>query len=467
MNATMYDIAILFFTYSFFAWFAETTVATIKINHNQTTSLRQSKAFTIKDFKNRGFASGPFCFIYGFTAILLTIFLQELRNDLFFLFLGSMVIATVIEWLTGKILERMKQQKWWDYSSKRWNFDGYICLQYSLLWGILGSLSVRYGNGLILSLYHILPTSIEKVIVLGLAVVGFIDFAGSFMSIYHMEEKLPRLFGWNQKLQQWTFRFATALSQRIENRIGQSYPSIVHERSEKVQEKGCSLTQLFWLFFIGALLGDLVETLFCRITMGVWMSRSSLVWGPFSVVWGLAIALITALLYRDKDKAQHHIFWIGTFLGGAYEYICSVFTELVFGKVFWDYSAMPFNLGGRINLLYCFFWGIAAVVWMKGLYPKLSHFIDVLLYKFSSLMSMRPGRQQNIQDTRSQRKNERLLTGIFVIFMIFNICVSMLALIRYDTRSKGQAAVYKWEQLMDNYFHDAKMEQIYPNAKQQ
>ena len=45
------------------------------------------------------------------------------------------------------------------------------------------------------------------------------------------------------------------------------------------------------------------------------------------------------------------------FLGGAYEYLCSVFTELVFGKVFWDYSWMPFNLGGRINLLYCFFWG--------------------------------------------------------------------------------------------------------------
>ena len=66
----------------------------------------------------------------------------------------------------------------------------------------------------------------------------------------------------------------------------------------------------------------------------------------------------------------------GTFLGGAYEYLCSVFTELVFGKVFWDYSWMPFNLGGRINLLYCFFWGIAAVVWFKILYPKISGWIE-------------------------------------------------------------------------------------------
>ena len=59
----------------------------------------------------------------------------------------------------------------------------------------------------------------------------------------------------------------------------------------------------------------------------------------------------------------------GTLLGGLYEYLCSVFTELAFGTVFWDYSAIPFNLGGRINLLYCFFWGFAAVAWFKGLYP--------------------------------------------------------------------------------------------------
>ena len=88
-----------------------------------------------------------------------------------------------------------------------------------------------------------------------------------------------------------------------------------------------------------------------------WMSRSSVVSESFSIVWGLAIALVTALLYKYKDRSDSFLFGMGTFLGGAYEYLCSVFTELVFGKVFWDYSAIPFNLGGRINLLYCFFLG--------------------------------------------------------------------------------------------------------------
>ena len=63
-----------------------------------------------------------------------------------------------------------------------------------------------------------------------------------------------------------------------------------------------------------------------------------------------------------RDHSDGFVFAFGTLIGGAYEYICSVFTEIVFGKIFWDYRGLPFNLGGRINLLYCFFWGIATVV---------------------------------------------------------------------------------------------------------
>ena len=136
--------------------------------------------------------------------------------------------------------------------------------------------------------------------------------------------------------------------------------------------RGCGFFKLASLFILGAFLGDIVETVFCLATTGRLMSRSSLVFGPFSIVWGLACALLTWILYRYRDKSDRYIFVFGTILGGAYEYVCSVFTEMVFGTVFWDYSEIPFNLGGRINLLYCFFWVIAAVVWMKGVYPFLS-----------------------------------------------------------------------------------------------
>ena len=118
-----------------------------------------------------------------------------------------------------------------------------------------------------------------------------------------------------------------------------------------------------------------------------------------------------------------------------------MFTELVFGKVFWDYSNIPFNLGGRINLLYCFFWGIAAVVWIKTLYPHLARWIEILL-----------------------KKTRWALTGAAVLFLAVNLCVSVLALVRYDTRADGKKAEAKWEQSMDTYFDDDRMERIYPNA---
>ena len=185
MDFTCYELTMLFFAYSFLAWLGETVVATIKV----------------RNFRNRGFLSGPFCFLYGFTAVLFTVFLQDLRKDAFFLFAGSMAVATAVQWFAGKTLERIKRKKWWDYSNKRWNFDGYICLQYSLLWGLLGLLAVRYGNAILLGLYEMMPDVARKVTVWGLVAVGFIDFAGTLLAVYHIEEKLPRLLGWNHRLQ--------------------------------------------------------------------------------------------------------------------------------------------------------------------------------------------------------------------------------------------------------------------------
>ena len=172
------------------------------------------------------------------------------------------------------------------------------------------------------------------------------------------------------------------------------------------------------------------------------MSRSSLVWGPFSIVWGLALALVTLLLYKYKDHSDSFLFMMGTLLGGGYEYLCSVFTEIFFGKVFWDYSELPFNLGGRINLLYCFFWGIAAVIWFKKVYPVLSAWIEKI--------PVLPG---------------KIITWMLTVFMFVNIIVSSMALVRYDQRAKGietENTVLEW---IDTHFDDDRMKQIYPKAK--
>ena len=171
------------------------------------------------------------------------------------------------------------------------------------------------------------------------------------------------------------------------------------------------------------------------------MSRSSVVYGPFSVVWGLGVVVLTMMLHKYKDRDDRYIFLFGTVVGGAYEYICSVFTEIAFGTVFWDYSKLPFNLGGRINLLYCFFWGLAAVIWIKILYPRISGLIE-----------------------RVPVKAGKLLSWCMIVFMTVNIVISAMALARYSDRQTGREAANSIDYFLDDHFPDKRMEWIYPNA---
>lgn len=429
MYYTMYELAWLFFAYSFLGWILETIVGTINR----------------KRFVNRGFVSGPICLVYGIAAVIMNVFLWELLDNLPALFLGCSIVATVIEWLAGKTLERLNQKKWWDYSGKKWNFDGYICLFYSLLWGVLGVAALKVANPVLVSVYQLLPGVAGKILIWGFLSVTALDMAVSMAAVFHVKQTVPRVSRWHRKLAVWTRGFGLWIVDKVSGRMSKAYPAVM-ENAKAVEKEGrfaegCGFYKLFWLFFLGSFLGDIVETIFCRITMGQWISRSSLVWGPFSIVWGLALVIATALMYKDKDKPDRHIFMVGTLLGGAYEYICSVFTEIVFGKVFWDYSGIPFNLGGRINLLYCFFWGIAAVVWIKILYPPLSRLIEKI-----------------------PKKVGVLLTWILAAFMAVNMIVSAGALIRYDSRGKGIPAQSGWERYMDAHFGDEVMNRIYPKA---
>lgn len=425
-----YEMLWLFFIYSFSGWILETVSA----------ALRQ------KQFVNRGLVNAPFCVIYGFTAMIVTIFCGELHG--FWLFAYGMIIATVIEWTAGHWIERFYHEKWWDYSKIKGNLDGYICLPMSVFWGILCVVVKNWGNPFLVNLYSWIPGILGQIIVWILSGVLIIDIAATLFILAGRSRRIEQWKG----VDSWLTGISSGLGRRIygliDRRLRRAYPD-AREKAEKdsaevksnVFAYGCSFYKIIWLFVIGAFLGDIVETLYCRATAGVWMSRSSVVWGPFSLVWGIAIAVATLLLHRYKDRSDHFIFIAGTCLGGAYEYICSVFTELMFGKVFWNYSEIPFNLGGRINLLYCFFWGIAAVIWIKGLYPIMSSWIE-----------------------RIPVKAGKILSWIILVFFCCNIVVSGLALIRSDQRAKGVPAEHTWQNIMDEQYDDTRLKEIYPNA---
>ena len=127
----------LFFFYSFIGWCIE--VCSAAVQHRK--------------FVNRGFVAGPLCPIYGFGAMLFEIFLPELTEYPFFLFLGGFVLSSLLEYSTGMFFEKVYKKKLWDYSRFRYNVGGYICLPFSLLWGALSVVTVMFADPLLCGLF--------------------------------------------------------------------------------------------------------------------------------------------------------------------------------------------------------------------------------------------------------------------------------------------------------------------------
>lgn len=444
MTYTLTDLVWLFFIYSFIGWCIEVLYAAVRR----------------RQFVNRGFVNSPLCPIYGFGAVLYAVFLQELTGNLFFLFLGGTVLATVLEYSIGMLMEKIFHKKLWDYSKIRHNIGGYVCLRYSLLWGLLSIVTLLFTNSFFCGILNMLPHLIAVIILWAAVILLLLDFMTSAMAVLGMKITVKRLSNLSDGIQHTSKLLENRLTAGVQKRMVKSFPGITREELENsIRERnakkksstfaeGCSFYKLTALFFIGAFLGDITETIFCLITTGRLMSRSSVVYGPFSIVWGLGCSFLTLFLYRYRDKNDRYIFLAGTLLGGAYEYICSVFTELVFGTVFWDYSGFAFNLGGRINLLYCFFWGIAAVVWLKIIYPLMSRWIEKIPKRFGTVFF-----------------------NIMIIFMLINIAISSLALSRYTERHTAipsestETEKSPLDDFFDRHFDDERIEKIYPNAK--
>lgn len=204
---------------------------------------------------------------------------------------------------------------------------------------------------------------------------------------------------------------------------------------------GLNFYKLFWVFFIACFLGVVLETVFCWVTSGHLTNRTGLVYGPFNLVYGFGAVLMTVCLRRFAQKRDLDIFLAGMALGGAYEYACSWLQEKVFGTISWDYSQMPFNLGGRINLLYCFFWGILALVWVKELYPRISNWIETHVPKTIGVS----------------------LTWVLVVFMLVNMVMSAGAVWRLGQRYENVPATNPVAVFFDEHFPNERMARIYPS----
>lgn len=108
-------------------------------------------------FINRGFLNGPVCPIYGFGMLVVAVLLTPLKDNLPLLFLGSVLLTSSLEFLTGFILETLFHDKWWDYTKEPFNIKGYVCLRFSLLWGLACVFVMRILHPLVMEGIRSIP----------------------------------------------------------------------------------------------------------------------------------------------------------------------------------------------------------------------------------------------------------------------------------------------------------------------
>lgn len=145
--------------------------------------------------------------------------------------------------------------------------------------------------------------------------------------------------------------------------------------------RGCmavNFFNLFWIFAIGAVFGDVVETVYHYMieVPGEFQIRAGLLWGPFSPIYGFGAVLLSLILNRFHKAPGVVIFLVSAVVGGAFEYFVSWFLEMAFGAVAWDYTGRFLNIGGRTDFMFMCMWGVLGVVWIKLVLPWLVGFVN-------------------------------------------------------------------------------------------
>ena len=416
MDYSLAELTVCFFLYAFLGWVLRVGFVALKDRR----------------YANAGLLDLPLSIPFGTAAMVLLLALPTLD--------GHPVLQFGVSWAVIEIVYRLADQ-----------FVGNISQRSTL--STEKSIHVRLSLALIhLAVYLVLhpfvfillkavPQWLNITAAAALTVLTMVDYF-SVCRALRTRKQSENVRRQNARTQ----RIADKVTERIWKRLEKAYPGVERaqpqERSRYVFARGLCFDKLVWVFLISSFLGALIEMVFCFVTGGNWMNRSSLLYGSFSVVWGLGAVVLTVVLQRLAKKEDHKVFLAGALVGGVYEYLCSVFTELVFGTVFWDYSKMPLNIGGRTNVLYCIFWGILAVVWIKVLYPPMERSIE------------------NIPPVMG-----KILTWAVAAFMLCNALLTAGAMYRYTERRTDPEPSNILEAFLDERCTDDLMESRWPNMK--
>ena len=195
----LYRLLWIFFIYAFLGWCTEVSYA----------------ALVTGTFVNRGFLNGPVCPIYGFGVVIVLTCLTPLAGSLPLLFLGSVVLTSALEWLTGFALEKLFHQRWWDYSDEPFNLSGYICLRFAIAWGFACMFVVKLLHPTVLLFIRIVPPVLGVVLLALMGAVMAVDLAATVSTIIKLNRRLAQIDELAAKIREASNEFGENLADRV------------------------------------------------------------------------------------------------------------------------------------------------------------------------------------------------------------------------------------------------------------
>ena len=195
----LYRFIWIFFVYAFLGWCTEVSYA----------------ALVTGKFVNRGFLNGPVCPVYGFGVVIVLTCLTPLANNLPLLFLGSVVLTSALEWLTGFVLEKLFHQRWWDYSDQPFNLSGYVCLRFSIAWGFACLFVVKLLHPTVLLFIRLIPKTLGLALLALLGAVMAVDLAATVSTIVKLNRRLAQIDELAAKIKEATNEFGENLAERV------------------------------------------------------------------------------------------------------------------------------------------------------------------------------------------------------------------------------------------------------------
>lgn len=169
----------IFITYSFIGWLIEMiSVGTLQ-----------------KKIVNRGFLIGPYCPIYGLGSVFITLLLDTDKNDLFGIFVKAVFICAVLEYLTSLIMEKLFRTRWWDYTDRKFNINGRICLETMIPFGIGGCILVYIVSPTMINVYNWFPPNVLTI----LSIILLIIFASDMVISLNIINSVKNTFNNSKK----------------------------------------------------------------------------------------------------------------------------------------------------------------------------------------------------------------------------------------------------------------------------